>query len=216
MNRIIILLLISFASLALAQEDPAAIAERVQQVYDEQTGLAIDFTQILTSGTSGKSLSESGIVDLKKPGFMRWEYQDPEFKLYIADGSNIYFYVPKDNQVMTMAMDTADQEQTHILFLMGRGDLKRDFQITYEEYEEPLHPDSIMLNLIPNSEQDYDYLVLEINPRDYFVERIMSFDPLGNITEFVFRNFREKSYEDSHFNFVIPKGVEVVAMDEVQ
>lgn len=213
--RVLILCLITISTLAHAQEaDPERIAERVQAVYDARSGLEIDFTQIMTSGTSGKSLSESGVVALKKPGRMRWEYKDPEYKLYISDGENIYFHVPADNQVMTMDIDNADEEQTHILFLMGRGDILRDFDVSIEKTAVPLHEDSVLLRLLPHAEQDYDYLVLEVNPRDFFVERLISYDPLGNITEFIFENFREKEFNDSYFDFEIPTGVEIVKMDE--
>jgi outer membrane lipoprotein carrier protein len=216
MRRIVLLLLLISFSLVEAQVDPEAIARQVQAVYDSRSSMEIDFVQIMTSGTSGKSLEESGVVALKKPGLMRWEYQKPEDKFYISDGNNTYFYVPADKQVMTMNIDNADQEQTHILFLMGKGDLLRDFDVTIEERINPVHSDSIMLNLLPKAEQDYDYIVLEINPRDFFVERLLSFDPLGSVTEFVFSNFRERSFDDSYFEFSIPQGVEVVRMDEEQ
>lgn len=214
MKRVIILLLLIVPTIVFAQADPEAIAVQVQAVYDSKQSMEIDFTQIMTSGVSGKSLQESGIVALKKPGLMRWEYNDPEFKLYISDGKRTYFYVPSDNEVMTMDIANANQEQTHILFLMGRGNILRDFQVSLNKTEMPIHKDSIMLELLPNEEQDYDYLVLEVNPRDFYVERLMSFDPLGNVTEFVFSNYREKRFEDAHFRFDIPENVEVIEMDK--
>ena len=45
-------------------------------------------------------VEESGRVIVKKPGRMRWEYQSPEEKLFVTDGSRSYFYIPIENQVM--------------------------------------------------------------------------------------------------------------------
>lgn len=197
-------------SLFMAQTDATAIAGRVQKVYDTELSLMADFVQIYTSGTSGRTLEESGILSLKKPGRMRWEYNKPDEKLYVSDGSTVWWYVPKDRQVTKMSLSRADQEQTQILFLMGRGDLSRDFEIGFTRDINPLQPDSYLLRLKPRKEETFDYLILEVNPRDYYVERLLSFDPLGNIMEYRFLNFRRADLPDSRFSFTPPKGVEVL------
>ena len=191
--------------------DPTEIADRVQAVYDKEECISSEFVQIYISGTSGASVEESGKLSLKKPGKMRWEYQNPDAKYYISDGEIVYWYVPADGQVTTLDLDSADQEQAQILFLMGRGDLSRDFKVSFTEEFQKLHPESFLLKFVPEKEQSFDYLVMEINPKDYYVERLMSVDPLGNIMEYRFLNIRQDNIDDRYFTFEIPKGVEVIS-----
>lgn len=190
--------------------EPEVVAQRVQAVYNNEACISSDFEQIYTSGTTGKRIEESGELTIKKPGRMRWEYTRPSRKSYVSDGTTVYWYVPADKQVTVMQLEQADQQQTQILFLMGRGDLARDFKITFTTEVDKMHEDSYMLRLVPNEEQQFDYLVLEVNPRDYYVERLLSFDPLGNVMEYRFINIHQDDVKDNFFTFEVPRGVEVV------
>lgn len=194
---------------AAAQLDPESVAGRVQLVYEGSQSLRCEFHQLYTSGTTGKVTEASGELYLKKPGKMRWDYRSPEKKLYVSDGETVYWYIPADRQVTRMNLAQADQEQSQILFLMGRGNLLRDFEISAEERFNPLYENSYLLKLVPKGEEGFDYLVLEINPSDFFVERMIVVDAFGNSTDYRFVNIRPAEIQDDIFSFVIPRGVEV-------
>lgn len=196
--------------------DAETIATRVQNVYNGEISIEADFVQIYTSGTSGRAMEETGTLALKKPGRMRWEYKKPTKKYYVSDGNTAYWYVTSEKQVTKIDLERADQEQTQIMFLMGKGDLVRDFDISFTKEIDQLHQDSFLLKLIPKSEENYDYLIIEVNPRDYFVERFLTFDPLGSVAEYRFNNLRKADLPDSTFRFTIPKGVEVIDETELK
>ena len=189
--------------------DPIAVAERVQGVYEQARSIRCDFRQYQISGTTGMVVSESGELFLKVPGRMRWQYEEPERKLYVCDGETVHWYLPEDRQVTVMRLAEAGSQQTPILFLMGRGDLARDFEVTEDGATEPLYEDSYVLRLIPRSEEAFDYLVLEVLPRDFLVVRLMVVDPFGSTTEYRFSNIRPAEIDDGYFEFEIPRGVEV-------
>ncbi|RPJ55897.1 MAG: outer membrane lipoprotein carrier protein LolA, partial [Acidobacteria bacterium] len=44
-------------------------------------------------------LEESGVLIIKKPGKMYWEYKKPAAKYFVVDGRKSWFYVPADKQV---------------------------------------------------------------------------------------------------------------------
>ena len=140
---------------------------------------------------------------------MRWDYQTPEKKLYVSNGETVYWYLPEDRQATRMSLEEADQQQTQILFLTGRGDLLRDFEVSQEQVEEALYEESFFIRLVPKREEEFDYLVLEINPSDFFVERMIVFDTFGNSTDYRFINIRPAELSDSEFEFTVPRGVEV-------
>ena len=67
---------------------------------------------------------------------MRWEYNSPEKKLFVSDGRKIYSYIPMDKQVIVGTMPQGDQAPTPALFLTGRGDITRDFNVAFDKVPE--------------------------------------------------------------------------------
>ena len=70
---------------------------------------------------------------VKKPGKMRWNYKSPEEKVFVSDGRQIQLYVPADKQVMISPLPADDQATSAVLFLMGRGNLTRDFTVSLRQ-----------------------------------------------------------------------------------
>src|SRR5690242_8177485 len=83
---------------ASVEVDVNRLIDGLQNRYGKMKGLAADFTQ-LYHDRSGRQLREQGMLLLKKPGKMRWEYRQPEQKLFLTDGKKVYFYVPAERQV---------------------------------------------------------------------------------------------------------------------
>ena len=78
--------------------DVHVVVERVQRRYDAATDFRAHFSQTLTNPTFKRKSALSGEVLLKKPGKMRWNYQSPDVKMYLADGSLLWLYEPDDKQ----------------------------------------------------------------------------------------------------------------------
>ena len=56
---------------------------------------------------------------------MRWEYESPEQKLFLVDGTNVWFYVPADRTVSRAKMKESSDWRTPIALLVGKADLSR-------------------------------------------------------------------------------------------
>ena len=108
-------------------ETPEALARRLQTRYDAIKDFTADFTQTYEGGVLRRKTTEAGTLLVKKPGRMRWEYKTPEEKLFVADGRKMYVWIPADRQVTVSALPTDDAPATPVLFLLGRGQLGRDF-----------------------------------------------------------------------------------------
>src|SRR5882724_13206117 len=74
----------------------SATARAVDDHYNQLKSFKAAFIEIYEG--PGVSRSESGILWLKKPGRMRWEYHQPREKLFLTDGQTAYFYVPGEHQ----------------------------------------------------------------------------------------------------------------------
>jgi outer membrane lipoprotein-sorting protein len=68
---------------------------------------------------------ESGTAYFRKPGRMRWEYEAPEKKLFVADGKTVWFYVPADRTVTRAPMKESDDWRTPLALLTGKAKLDR-------------------------------------------------------------------------------------------
>jgi len=195
----------------LGQPRPPATetARAVQQRYDRVTDFTADFTHVYEGGVLKKKSTEHGTVQIKKPGRMRWVYTVPEKKEFVSDGRMIYSYIPADKQVIVSPVPSEREATTAVLFLAGKGNLTRDFNVSYVEGGAP---DTWSLRLEPKQKQrDYDWLVLEVDRESFQIRGLTAADQQGGRSTFVFTNYRENTgIPDSAFDFKIPKGTDVI------
>ena len=194
-----------------SQSTPAGLATAVQAHYQQVRDFTASFEQAYVGGALKRRTVERGTVAIRKPGRMRWDYEAPEKKLFVSDGTRMYFYVPADRQVRVSAMPEAGRVPTPILFLAGRGDLLRDF--TVEEVAAPSGTKGLRaLRLRPSRpEPEYETLTLVVDGSSYALRQLVVVDAQGGTSTFTFSNLRENvGVPDSRFVFTMPKGVDVV------
>ncbi len=169
-----------------------------------------DFTHSYEGGVLKKKSVEHGSVQIKKPGRMRWDYTDPEKKLFLSDGRKVYSYIPADKQVVMSDMPADDNATAAVLFLAGKGNLTRDFVVTYATSSETA--DTWALRLDPRQKQrDYDWLVIVVDRQTLQMRSLTAADKEGGRSTFAFTNYRENAgVADKVFEFKIPKGVDVI------
>lgn len=198
---------------SFAQEDLAAAIAALQRRYAAVDSIRADFTQ--TYRAPGVDQVESGVVYMRKPGLMRWEYQTPEVKLFIADGRDTYLYTPEDRQVLVQRFTLDDLRSTPIQLLLGGEDARKNYVVAGEPASVARLVGSCVFRLTPRAGQsEYAYVLLECDKLTYDLRRIVIQERTGNISEFLFRNLATNVKVDSRqFQFKVPKGVEVVRLD---
>jgi outer membrane lipoprotein carrier protein len=203
---------VALASLALlaAPASPEGSAEglvrAIEQHHARTRDLVARFTQSYRSGMLGREIVERGVVSVKRPGRMRWEYEHPESKLFVSDGRRFYFYVPSEKQVVV-----SDQDESRSLaarLLSGEGGLLAEFDAALEE---PQEEGVLRLRLTPRRPQaDVERATVNAEPGGR-IRSVLLEDAQGNRTRFRFENVRENTgLGDALFRFEVPKGVEVV------
>ena len=217
MRRLALVVTAAVATLTLstAAQQPSApqVAAALQAKYDTIRDFSADFTHEYEGGVLKRKMTESGALRVKKPGKMRWEYTSPEKKTFVSDGSTIYLWIPADNQVTQSAVPKQDEATTAVLFLVGKGDLTRDFDVTFT----PNAPSGTYgLRLQPKlPERDYDWLELVVDQQTLQIRTLMAADRQGGQSRFIFSNFKENlGLPDSTFAFKIPRGADVVTADK--
>ena len=154
--------LLVLPALAAGQAPSATdTARALQQKYDRVKDFTADFSHLYEGGVLKRKTTEQGTVAIKKPGKMRWEYRAPEKKTFVSDGRMIYSYIPADKQVISSDAPREDEATTAVLFLAGKGNLVRDFDVTFAD---PPSADRVALRLNPRQKQrDYDWLVITVD-----------------------------------------------------
>lgn len=201
------------ASLVSASQSPAPAAAEVaaalQRKVDSVRDFTADFVHEAEGGLLRKKTTERGTLQVKKPGRMRWDYTAPEKKLFVSDGVKMYLYVPADRQVVVSDVPKADEATTAVLFLVGKGNLTRDFTVSFAERG---GADIWSLKLQPKlPERDYDWLQLDVERASLRIRTLAAADAQGARTTFRFSNFKENvGLADKIFDFKPPRGTDVV------
>ncbi len=215
----------AFASAALAQSGNAQqtgrpavmdVARNVQRSYESVRDFSADFVHVYAGGVLGQRVTERGTVLIKKPWKMRWTYTAPERKVFVSDGTKLYSYIPEDKQVIVSSIPATDETSTPTLFLAGKGNITRDFVVTWADpatVQAP--PDTYALKLVPTrKEQDYEWLVLVVDRKTFQIRMLATTDQQGGQSTFTFSNLKENvNIPDKNFTFQIPRGVDVVTGD---
>jgi outer membrane lipoprotein carrier protein len=117
-----------FALHAISQSAPPdaahSLAHKVDLHYNQLHSLRAGFTESYEG--LGIRRSESGTLQLLKPGRMRWEYSSPAGKLCLIDGSYAWFYSRGDSQVQRIPARELDDLRSPLRFLLGHTKLEKE------------------------------------------------------------------------------------------
>jgi outer membrane lipoprotein carrier protein len=193
---------------------PDELARRIQSRYEGIKDFSASFEQKYAGGALKKQSVERGTVQVKKPGRMRWEYVEPERKLFVSDGRRLYAHVPADKQVIVSAVPGDDQATTPVLFLAGKGNLTRDFTVASTSVA-GAPAGTVAIKLVPRRrEQEYDWLALVVDAQSLALRMLVAGDSQGGTSSFTFSNMKENvGLADSLFTFRIPRGTDVITRE---
>ena len=211
---LVVLVALLCASLS-AQTDVHAIADKVDQRYNHLQTLEAQFAE--TYSGAGMTRTESGTLTLKKPGRMRWDYEQPRPKMFLTDGTTAWFYVPGEKQVRRAPVKQLDDLRSPLRYMLGKTKLEKEFVgLSLASGQKPLYEGDIVLQGIPKSLADrVANTLVEVSP-DGLIRRIVIDQMDGSLTEFRFLQQKENvQVPDARFRFVPPPGVEVVQGTEL-
>lgn len=174
---------------------------------------------------NGGMMAESGTVYFSRPGRMRWEYESPEKKLFLVDGTNVWFYVPADHAVSRAKLKESSDWRTPLALLTGRADLKRFCRkidlvdansISGGDADSaPLAAKDTVLSCTPRGDsgekgEGVHKVLFEMDPEARLVRILIR--EAGHVeTEFRFGNWQENiEIPETKFHFVPPPGVAIV------
>ena len=194
-----------------AQNDPAALAGKIQQRYNGIKDFEGDFVQSYEGGVLRTKTTERGSLKIKRPGRIRFTYTKPERKEFVSDGVRLYTHLVADKQVIVSPSPSAEDGDVPAMFLAGRSDLARDYIPTFTALPGAA-PGLITLKLVPkNRESEFESLGIGVDPKSLQIQFLTAVDKQGGRSSFTFSNLKEnRGLSDKEFEFRVPRGVDVV------
>ena len=115
-------------------------------------------------------------------------------------------------QVIIRPFSASELRSTPLHFLLGQGDIEKDFKVLRETEFTPRVEATFLLRFVPRSPQpDYEFLVAECDEKTFDLRRIAIRESTGNLSEFLLTDLETNiKVGDSRFQFKIPRGVEVI------
>jgi outer membrane lipoprotein carrier protein len=190
--------------------DVDAIVRGVEKRYQAARTLKAVFLHRYSESRNALRV-ESGTVYFSRSGKMRWEYESPEQKLFVADGKMVWFYVPADRTVTRTKMKESEDWQTPLALLVGKARFSRVCSRVELSDARTSAAENVVLRCLPKSAKSgFSEVLIEVDGQ-YRLVRVLIREPGGVETEFRFGKWQENlGLADTLFRFIAPPGVAIV------
>jgi outer membrane lipoprotein carrier protein len=234
-SGLVLFLAAAGSTMLRAQTSPQAapIVHAVENRYHNAKTLKAIFLERYSSARDSLQV-ESGTVYFSRPGRMRWEYEAPQTKLFVADGKTVWFFVPADHTVTRAPMKESTDWRTPLALLTGKTKLSNLCdRIDIDSAAAPATPAHVTLRCLPRGEgkksasassgavngdaslagpdHPFDQVLLEVDRETGELADVRVLQPGGIELDFRFGNWVENlPLEESLFHFQPPSGVAIV------
>jgi outer membrane lipoprotein carrier protein len=197
---------VTLASPLGASADLDSFLNRLQHRYQTTKSFSANFDETITR-PGAPPIRRSGVIYYQKPGRFRWEFDGSQPETIVSNGATIYDYDPALNQVVETPLAQAFHSQAAATFLLGAGNIKRDFTVqalTGRSASELVH-----LALTPK--QGGQQLEAGIERQTYNIVALSLTDALGNRTDLSFNHIElNQPLPASQFSFTPPADADIV------
>jgi len=132
----------------LSAKDLNSLVAAVDKTFASMKDFSTDFVQFSPNFVN-RNQSAEGHLYLTKDRKMRWDYSKPEEMHYVSDGKTLYTYISASREVTKEAIKESDADQIPLMFLVGRANLKKEFQEPTELKTAPVVSGNRVLHLVP-------------------------------------------------------------------
>lgn len=205
-QSMLLVLSVLAASNSHAQARTDELGEKlVRDFLTNITTLEGRFEQSLIDAEGAIVETNSGTLEIERPGRFRWSYTDPYEQWLVADGLNIWSY-DLDLQQVTVKPQAQALANTPAVLLGGAEDALEQFDFAGTTIESV----TTWVRLDPK-DQDSGFNRVELGFVDSELRRMVFFDHLEQTTLVALHDvIVNQPIESARFDFVIPDDVDVV------
>ncbi len=118
---------VSPAARAATENGIDPLLKKIETRYNRSQSLKLDFSETY-AGLKSPVQYETGVLYLRKPGRMRWEYTSPSGKLFISDGKEVFLYTAGEQEAQRSRLKQSADMRAPLAFLLGKLDFSREFK----------------------------------------------------------------------------------------
>ena len=192
------------------------VVKKIQVRYEKTKDLQASFTQKTRIEGFSTPVVSAGRFYIKKPGRLRWDYIEPATEEIYVNKDDVKMYVPEHKQVLVGKLTYMAASQAPLQLLQGVAKLDEEFDIEPTADKERGAGGIPLVSLTPKQgraepERAIQKIVIEVQPKTYFLKTIALHEVSGNIATFEFTELKPNSgLKDELFDFKTPPDVEIV------
>jgi outer membrane lipoprotein carrier protein len=192
------------------------VVKKLQARYEQTKDLQAEFTQKTVIEGFATPITSSGLLYIKKPGRLRWDYLDPTVEEIYVNQNDVMMYVPEHKQVLVGKLTQMAASQAPLQLLQGAAKLEEHFDLDLSREGERGEGGLPVVALLPKHQaheslRTVTRIMVEVQPKTYYITRVTIHEMSGNVSTFHFTNLRPNTgLKASLFAFTVPAGVEVV------
>lgn len=199
-----------------ALQEALEVVKKIQARYEKTKDLQASFTQKTRIEGFSTPVISTGRFYIKKPGRLRWDYIEPATEEIYVNKDDVKMYVPEHKQVLVGKLTYMAASQAPLQLLQGVAKLDEEFDIAPTPNKDRGAGGIPLLSLTPKQgrsepERAIQRIVIEVQPKTYFLKTIALHEVSGNIATFEFFELKPNNgLKDDLFDFKTPADVEVV------
>lgn len=204
--------LLSVAAMAAAMPTlpPEKAVANMEKSLKAAATLQARFEQVHYAAALSSPLRERGEIFYEKPDRMRWDYKDPQDKVFLYKSGILEMYIPEDKQLIRRRLD--DETMRSEIFGIFFGTMSFDEAYVIEDAAFPTASTEVQqVKLTPRTEGEYSHILLEIDRRTWLLRRAVFIEWAGGRREFVFSRIRTGVRIPARvFELRVPPDVEII------
>jgi outer membrane lipoprotein carrier protein len=195
---------------AAHSQTPEEAAANLEKALKAAGTLQARFEQLHYSMSVSTPLRERGELFFQRPDRMRWEYKDPQDKVFLFKDGVFEMYIPEDNTLTRSRVAPEAYESDILGILLGA----RSFAEAYVIESNPFPTDAErvrQIRLTPREEGEFSHILLEIDERTWLLRRAVFLEWAGNKREFLFSRVRTNvRLSPRTFELKVPPDCEII------
>lgn len=192
-------------------QDAAAAVSGIQKKYASINDLSSQFTQVTRVKESDEKIASSGKVWFKKPGMMKWQYEEPWKDTIVSDGKKVWRFDSGENQVTEMELESVLEDflsRYTVISILEDLDRLFDVRLGAGSTDEQ---GNILLDLKQKEQEQSRQVTIAVDPKTYALRKIITGDIFGNTTIIELGTAEVNlGIPDSFFTFKKPEGAQTV------
>jgi len=209
-RRLTCLIAALLAAGAVHSQTAEEAAANLEKALKAAGTLQARFEQLHYSMSVSAPLRERGELFFQRPDRMRWEYNDPQDKVFLFKDGVFEMYIPEDNTLTRSRVAPEAYESDILGILLG----SRSFAEAYVIESNPFPTDAErvrQIRLTPREEGEFSHILLEIDERTWLLRRAVFLEWAGNKREFLFSRVRTNvRLSPRTFELKVPPDCEII------